>query len=88
MIKLIFSDSRSLTILYIISFSSGAKIKTLSFFFIFEKYVNDVGEDNLQNFRMLWESDRLDNDDKQVIWDWMDLFMSIARRYYNLDNFV
>ena len=51
--------------------------------FIFEKYVNDVGEENLQNFRMLWESDRLDKDDKQVIWDWMDLFMSIARRYYN-----
>ena len=50
--------------------------------FIFEKYAEDVGEEEIQNFRKLWESDVLDEENKIVIWKWLDMFMIISKRYY------
>jgi hypothetical protein len=50
--------------------------------FIFEKYAADVGEEEIQNFRKLWESDILDEENKEVIWKWLDMFMIISKRYY------
>ena len=32
--------------------------------FIYEQYVGDVGSENMSSFRKIWESDNLDDDDK------------------------
>ena len=56
--------------------------------FIFEKYAQDIGKDEIQNFRELWESDVLDEENKEVIWRWLDMFMLIAQRYYDTFGYV
>ena len=40
-------------------------------------------EDEANKFRDLWKSNRLDDDDRVVIWDWFILFFKIAEGYYN-----
>ena len=62
------------------------KKRDASFFiysdFIYEKYVDDVGSDNMGNFRTVWDSDGLDDDDKGAIWDWIELFINLSDKYY------
>ena len=36
-------------------------------------------------FKNLWEN-RLDKDDKKMIWDWVDMFKSITTQYMKLNN--
>jgi hypothetical protein len=50
--------------------------------FIYEKYAKDVGDDEIQNFRKIWESEVLDDENKNVIWKWLDMFMLISKKYY------
>ena len=51
--------------------------------FIYEKYAEDVGDQEIKNFRVLWESDILDKENKDVIWRWLDMFMLIAKKYHS-----
>jgi|TARA_Y100001980_G_C14495438_1_gene271986 hypothetical protein len=51
--------------------------------FIYEQYVGDVGSENMSSFRKIWDSDNLDDDDKGVIWDWIELFLNMSERYHN-----
>jgi hypothetical protein len=44
---------------------------------LFEK----LNKDKVNHFKTLWTSSKLDNDDRDVIWSWYDLFVSIAERY-------
>ena len=36
-------------------------------------------------FKTLWESENIDEDDKKIIWKWMDLFVCIAQKYHKLN---
>lgn len=38
--------------------------------------------DRVDHFRALWLSDRLSDDDRKVMWKWMDVFMHIAGMYH------
>lgn len=40
-----------------------------------------VSEDRVNFFKDLWLSDRLDTTDRQIIWEWMDVFMQIGEKY-------
>lgn len=70
-------------------FTKAVKDRRDDFFvysdFIFEQYAKDIGEEEIENFKHLWESDILDDDNKDTIWRWMDMFLLISRKYY--DNF-
>ena len=33
------------------------------------------------HFKKIWESDRLDDDDREIMWSWMDSFILLARKY-------
>ena len=44
---------------------------------IFEK----IGKDKVANFKKLWRSGRLDDEDKAVIWKWIDSFVFLADKY-------
>lgn len=38
--------------------------------------------ERIDHFRQLWLSDKLDATDRAIIWKWMDLFVSMADRYF------
>ena len=33
------------------------------------------------HFKKIWQSDRLDDDDRETMWSWMDSFILLARKY-------
>jgi hypothetical protein len=41
-------------------------------------------EENINLLKNLWLSGELDDDDKNVIWDWVDLFVVFSNKYYNV----
>jgi len=41
----------------------------------------EIEAGKVNHFKKLWRSGRLDNDDKETIWRWMDVFVKIADRY-------
>jgi|TARA_Y100000816_G_C26019324_1_gene533213 hypothetical protein len=41
----------------------------------------NIKTDKVDHFKKLWQSDTLDECDRKIIWDWMDLFMRIAGSY-------
>ena len=43
---------------------------------------SQAGSDNVNQLKKLWESKRLDDDDRETIWKWMDLFILLAERYF------
>lgn len=50
---------------------------------------NDVLFEKLSNtkvsyFKQLWSSDKLDDDDRDTIWRWFDLFIRLADSYQKL----
>jgi hypothetical protein len=47
-----------------------------------------IGEDKINYFKNLWLSDKLDDTDRETIWKWMDLFISIADKYYKKFGYV
>jgi hypothetical protein len=40
-----------------------------------------MGMDVMEKLKSLWRSERLDNDDRDMIWKWMGLFFQIAETY-------
>ena len=40
-----------------------------------------LNKDKVNRFKILWRSDRLDNEDRLVIWRWYELFISLAEKY-------
>jgi hypothetical protein len=41
-----------------------------------------LAEEKVNHFKNLWLSNKLDDNDRDIIWKWMDLFISIAEKYY------
>lgn len=40
-----------------------------------------LDKNKVNHFKRLWKSDRLDSDDKNVIWAWFNIFVTLAERY-------
>ena len=47
-----------------------------------------VAIDKVNNFRQLWLSDKLDDNDREVIWKWMDLLNNISAKYYTKFGYI
>ena len=43
---------------------------------------------HLQTFQRIWNSSELDNDDKEVMWQWMNMFMKLCENHYNKHGFI
>jgi len=41
------------------------------------------GKKNADYFSQIWNGDQLDDEDRKIIWEWMDLFMEIAGKYHS-----
>lgn len=44
----------------------------------------DADKEKINKFKKLWRSQRLDSDDKEAVWNWLDNFVIICDRYLKL----
>lgn len=42
----------------------------------------------VNHFKDLWVSNKLDDNDREMIWKWMDLLCSIGSQYYNKFGYI
>tara|TARA_B100000131_G_C18013497_1_gene571516 strand:+ start:420 stop:881 length:462 start_codon:yes stop_codon:yes gene_type:complete len=49
--------------------------------FLYNSYGKEVGIDQIDRFKDIWEKE-LDEDDKEMVWTWMDLFFKLSMNYY------
>lgn len=47
-----------------------------------------VALNKVNNFRQLWSSNKLDDNDREVIWQWMDLLNNIGGQYYKKFGYI
>jgi hypothetical protein len=47
-----------------------------------------LANDKVNHFKDLWLSNQLDDNDRDIIWKWMDLFITIAYKYHKSFGFV
>jgi hypothetical protein len=50
-------------------------------FFLENNVFDFVDKDKVNHFKRLWRSGRLDVDDNECIWRWVDTFITLADRY-------
>ena len=50
--------------------------------FLFE----DFDKSKVNYFKVMWQSDSLDDDDRSEIWRWFDLFISLAEKYSKMTS--
>ena len=63
---------------------STIKSRDESFFLNNSLFFEKVDKSKVNHFRKLWQSDKLDASDKQVIWSWYDSFLALAEKYTKL----
>jgi len=49
---------------------------------------NGIASNKVNHFRELWLSDKLDGDDREMIWKWMDLLNNIGSQYFEKFGYV
>ena len=49
---------------------------------------NKIGQDVMDKLKSLWKSDRLDEEDREMIWKWLALFFKLAKTYKDKYGFV
>ena len=50
-------------------------------FFLEHSIFDNLGKDKIVHFKKLWRSGRLDTEDKEVIWNWIDAFIYLGDKY-------
>jgi hypothetical protein len=48
----------------------------------------NMAKSRINHFQNLWASDKLDENDREVIWQWMDVFNNIANKYYEKYGYI
>lgn len=56
--------------------------KDSSFFIQNSVLYTQIADSKVNHFKNLWLSDKLDDDDRDIIWQWMALLTKIADQYY------
>jgi len=49
--------------------------------FLEHSLFDNLGKDKVTHFKKLWRSGQLDDEDKQVIWNWIDAFVYLSDKY-------
>jgi hypothetical protein len=50
-------------------------------FFLEHNIFDHLGKEKISHFKKLWRSGRLDDEDKEVIWNWVDAFIYLGDKY-------
>ena len=62
------------------------EIRDENFFLNDDNTFMGVSETKVVKWKKLWNSSVLDNNDKNAIWQWMDLFVKISDKYRQLHS--
>ena len=54
--------------------------------FLENNMFDSLNQSKINHFKKLWRSGRLDKEDKDVIWRWVDSFIYLGDRYMKLKN--
>ena len=54
--------------------------------FLDNNIFDTVNQGKMNHFKKLWRSGRLDKDDKEVIWRWVDSFIYLGDKYMKLKS--
>ena len=50
-------------------------------FFLESNIFDSISKSKVLHFKKLWRSEQLDDDNKQIIWKWVDSFVYLADKY-------
>jgi hypothetical protein len=50
-------------------------------FFLEHNIFDSLGKEKVIHFKKLWRSERLDKEDKEVIWKWIDAFIFLGEKH-------
>jgi len=53
-------------------------------FFLENNFLDGIDKHKILHFKKLWKSSRLDNEDKAMIWKWVDSFLIMINKYNKL----
>ena len=56
------------------------------FFLEYSLFDESIGKNKVSHFKKLWRSGLLDEEDKNVFWEWMDSFVFFTEKYLKLKN--
>lgn len=48
----------------------------------------NINDDKIDHFKTLWKSETLDEENREVIWQWMNCLFTIADKYYTRYGYV
>lgn len=48
----------------------------------------NINDDKIDHFKTLWKSETLDEENREVIWQWMNCLFTIADKYYKRYGYV
>lgn len=68
---------------YVIPFSQVIKNRDDSYFLNNDNIFSVLDPSQVNHFKTIWESDKIDQEDKDVIWDWFDVLLKCAHNYKN-----
>jgi hypothetical protein len=55
-------------------------------FFLETSIFDSISKTKVVHFKKLWRSGRLEDDDKEIIWKWIDSFVYLADKYVKIKN--
>ena len=67
----------------ILPFQDHVKTRNEKFFLEEMKLFDGVDGGTVVKFKRLWTSDNLDAEDKDIIWNWFDIFIKLMLSYKN-----
>ena len=53
-------------------------------FFLEENIFENLSKSKTLHFKKLWRSGKLDDDDKKIIWKWIDSFVYLSDKYIKI----
>ena len=62
------------------------KDRNESFFLEENNIFGSISKNKVNNFKKLWRSGLLDDQDKLVVWKWIDSFVYLAEKYSKIKN--
>jgi len=71
-------------ILQILPLKTMVKERNDNFFLQNNILFEDLDKSKVNHFKKIWRSDLLDDDDKEAMWQWFDMFIKIAEKYQNI----
>ena len=68
-------------ITFVLPWESQIKSRDDDFFYSNKQLFGDLPDESVDYFSNLWKSDKLDDEDKSVVWEYFDVFIECAKAY-------